>query len=55
MKNMLFLSLIMVMIVVPTRLAGRADSKGPQRTVSMYLLYCVVYYVLLRAVIPKVL
>ena len=55
MTNVLFLSLIMVMIVVPTRLAGRRDTRGPQRTVFLYLVYCVVYYGLLRVVIPKVL
>lgn len=54
MKNILFLSLIMVIIVVPTRLAGHSKAKGPQRTVFFYLTYCFVYYFLLRFVIGRV-
>jgi hypothetical protein len=54
MKNVLFLSLIIVMIVVPARMAGRPESKGPQRTVFFYLGYCVFYYFLLRFVVVRV-
>lgn len=53
MKNLLFLSLIIVMIVVPTRMAGHPDTRGPQRTVSFYLGFCAVYYLLLRFVVPR--
>ena len=54
MKNLLFLSLIVVMIAVPTRMAGRPTTRGPQRTVSFYLGFCAVYYLLLRFVVQRV-
>ncbi len=54
MKNVLFLSLIIVMVAVPTRMAGRPNTKGPQRTVFFYLGYCAIYYFLLRFVVARV-
>ncbi len=50
----LFLSLMIAIVVLPTRLSKGRAAHGPRRAVSFYLIACVVYYGCLRFVIPRV-
>ncbi len=52
--KLLFLSLMIAIIVLPTRLSKGDVRKGPRRVVSLYLFACVAYYATLRFVIPRV-
>jgi hypothetical protein len=51
MKKLLFLSMIIATIVIPTRMSK--TKKGPQRAVFMYFIACFGYYIALRFVIPR--
>ncbi len=51
MKKLLFLSMIILTIVIPTRMSK--GNKGPQRAVFVYLIACFGYYIALRFVIPR--
>lgn len=50
----LFLSMLISIIVIPTRLSKGDMRSGPRRAVSVYLIACFTYYVLLRLVLPRV-
>jgi hypothetical protein len=50
----MYLSLIIAIIVLPTRLSKGEVRRGPRRAVFAYLIMCGVYYVSLRVVIPRV-
>jgi hypothetical protein len=52
MKKILFLSMILAMIIIPTRMSK--NSRGPQRSVYLYMVACCGYYVALRFVIPRI-
>lgn len=52
MKKILFLSMILSMIIIPTRMSK--SSRGPQRSVYLYMLACCGYYLALRFVIPRI-
>lgn len=49
-----FLSMIIAIIFIPTRLSKGGFEKGPQRAVMAYLVYCGIYYGLLRVVLPRI-
>jgi hypothetical protein len=51
--KVLFLSLIIVMIVVPVRASRHDRVRGPQRAVFLYLISCGAYYFALRFVLPR--
>lgn len=54
MSKLAYLSMIITMVVLPTRL-GRIDgSRGPRRTLSLYAVACFGYYVGLMFVIPRI-
>jgi hypothetical protein len=50
----MFLSMIIAIIVLPTRLSKGDVRRGPRRAVFAYLLMCVCYYGALRVIIPRV-
>ncbi len=50
----LFLSMMISIVVIPTRLSKGDMRRGPRRAVFVYLIACVAYYGLLRVVIPRV-
>ena len=52
MKKILFLSMILSMIIIPTRLSK--SSRGPQRSVYLYMVACCGYYLALRFIIPRI-
>ncbi len=52
MKKILFLSMILSIVIIPTRLSR--SSRGPQRSVYLYMVACVAYYLALRFVIPRI-
>jgi hypothetical protein len=52
MKKILYLSMILSIIIIPTRLSK--SSRGPQRPVYLYMVACCGYYVALRFIIPRI-
>jgi uncharacterized membrane protein len=50
----LFLSMIIAIIVLPTRLSKGDVRRGPRRAVFTYLIMCGFYYGALRVIIPRV-
>jgi hypothetical protein len=52
--KLLFLSMMISIVVIPTRLSKGDMRKGPRRAVFVYLIASVTYYGLLRLVIPRV-
>jgi hypothetical protein len=50
----MFLSMIIAIIVLPTRLSKGDVRRGPRRAVFNYLIMCVLYYGALRVIIPRV-
>ena len=52
MKKILFLSMILAIIIIPTRLSR--NSRGPQRAVYIYMVFCACYYVGLRFILPRI-
>jgi hypothetical protein len=52
--KLLFLSMMISIVVIPTRLSKGDMRRGPRRAVFVYLIACVTYYGLLRVVIPRV-
>ncbi len=52
MKKILFLSMILAMVIIPTRMSK--SSRGPQRSVYLYMVACCGYYVALRFIIPRI-
>ena len=53
-SKLLFLSMVLSIIVIPTRLSKGDMRRGPRRAVFSYLIACVGYYIALRFVIPRV-
>ena len=53
MAKLAYLSMIVTMVVLPTRLGRIDESRGPRRTVSLYIVACFGYYVALLFVIPR--
>jgi hypothetical protein len=51
-KKILYLSMILSIIIIPTRLSK--SSRGPQRSVYLYIVACCGYYLALRFVIPRI-
>lgn len=54
-SKVLLLSLMISIIVIPTRLSKGEVRGGPRRIMSYYLFVCVAYYGALRFVVPRVL
>ena len=53
MAKLAYLSMIITMVVLPTRLGRIDETRGPGRTVSLYVVACAGYYIGLRFVIPR--
>lgn len=53
-SKLLFLSMVLAIIVIPTRLSKGDMRRGPRRAVFAYLIACIGYYLVLRFIIPRV-
>ena len=53
MAKLAYLSMMITMVVLPTRLGRIDESRGPRRTVSLYVVACFGYYFGLMFVIPR--
>ena len=53
MAKIAYLSMIIVIIVLPVRMSRRSTERGPRRAVSLYVIACLGYYFGLAYVIPR--